>query len=260
MAAGAVSRAQAPVLGVTVPRISTPAGGRKGRGQQATEFARDVLGVELMPWQVWLLDRACRRSGSRWTHRTVLTLVARQNGKTLVTSIRVLAGMVLWGERFTIGAAQSRDVAIESWRATLDLAEEAGLPVGKVMRTTGREEFQMDLPGGRARYKVVSSTSGGGRGLQSVDLVVLDELREHHDWSSYASLEKTRRAVPGSQLWAISTMGDSQSVVLDALQTQGLDRLLRMVACDGTGTRRPARLGGVEPCPGSHDRPGDDRS
>lgn len=215
-----MSKARTVRLGQPTPRVATAAAGRKGRGDQAATWAADVLGVQLMPWQRFVLDRACRRSGKRWTHRSALTLVPRQNGKTLLTAIRVLAGMMLWEERLTIGAAQSRDVAIESWRSTLELAEDAGLPVCRVLRTTGREEFQLDLGDHRARYKVVSSTSGGGRGIPGVDLVVLDELREHRDWSSYAALEKTRRAVAGSQLWAISTMGDAESVVLNALLKQ----------------------------------------
>jgi len=185
-------------------------------------FARDTLGVELMPWQQFVLDRACRTGpGGRWASRTVLTVVARQNGKSLVTAVRILAGMWLWGERLAIAAAQSRDVSIESWKLTIDLAEDAGLPIAAVLRTTGREELQLEHPDGHlARYKVVSSTPGGGRGL-SADLVVMDELREAKDWASYAALDKTRRARVLSQLWAISTEGDHTSVVLENLQATG---------------------------------------
>jgi len=211
------------LIGYPRPRLATPPTGRRGRGAEAVEFAREVLGIELMPWQVYLLDRACRTGpGHRWSHRTVLTIVARQNGKSLVTAVRILAGMWLWGERLAIAAAQSRDVAIEAWKYTVDLAVDADLPVTNVLRTTGREELQITHPEGRlCRYKVVSSTAGGGRGIPGVDLVVLDELREYKDWAPYAALDKTRRARPSSQLWTISTEGDETSVVLDALQAQG---------------------------------------
>lgn len=217
-----MDRKRSTVHGDARPRIATPAVGRRGRGLEAIDFARDVLGVELMPWQQFVLDRACRTGpGDRWAVRSVLTIVARQNGKSLVTAVRILAGMWLWGERLTIAAAQSRDVSIESWKLTTELAVDAGLPVTGVLRTTGREELQITHPGGWvARYKVVSSTPGGGRGL-SADLVVLDELREAKDWASYAALDKTRRARRSSQLWAISTEGDHTSVVLDSLQAAG---------------------------------------
>jgi Phage Terminase len=217
-----VSKSRPVLLGEPHPRIATPPVGRRGRGLAAIKFATDILGIELMPWQRFVLDRACRTAaGERWAVRTVLTIVARQNGKSLVTAVRILAGMWLWDERLIIAAAQNRDVSIESWKLTTEIAVDAGLPVTNVLRTTGREELQITLPDGHvARYKVVSSTPGGGRGL-SADLVVLDELREYKDWASYAALDKTRRARPSSQLWTISTEGDHTSVVLDNLQAAG---------------------------------------
>lgn len=209
------------LVGSPRPRVATPAFGRKARGAEAIGFAHEVLGLELMPWQETVLDRACRTTGEGWAARSVLVVVARQNGKSLVTAVRILAGIWLWGERLTIAAAQNRDLAIESWKLTLELAQDAGLPVTSVLRTTGREEFQITRPDESVgRYKVVSSTPGGGRGL-SADLVVMDELREAKDWAAYAALDKTRRAVRGSQLWAISTEGDHTSVVLEALQAAG---------------------------------------
>ena len=61
-----------------------------------------------------------------------------------------------------------------------------------------------------ARYKVVSSTRRGGRGL-SADLVIMDEVREYRDEGGWAALEKTRRARNSSQVWAISNEGDDGS-------------------------------------------------
>lgn len=211
------------LVGAPRPRIATPPAGSRARGLEAIAFAREVLHVGLMPWQEFLLDRACRTGpGGQWSVRTMLAIVARQNGKTVVTAVRILAGMWLWGERLIIAAAQSRDVSIESWHLATELAVDAELPVTKVLRTTGREELQITRENGQVcRYKVVSSTPGGGRGIPGVALVVLDELREYKDWTAYAALDKTRRAQKSSQLWAISTEGDHTSVVLDNLQAAG---------------------------------------
>ena len=129
--------------------------------------------------------------------------------------MRVLGGMALWGEE-VICAAQSRDVALESWLDALETATEAGLEPWDVKRATGRESFRI----GGCRYKIASSTRGGARGLHA-DLVVLDELREFVDWRAYAALEKTRRARPGSQFWSISNEGDMSSMVLRTLAGQG---------------------------------------
>ena len=168
-----------------------------------------------LPWQEWVLRRGLVQAKGRWASRTVGVVVARQNGKTSCATIRTLGGMALWGEN-VIGAAQNRDIALEAWRDALEVALDAGLAVREVKRATGREEFSI----GRARYKVVSSTRRGGRGLHA-DLVILDEVREYRDWEAWAALEKTRRARPSSQVWAISNEGDDGSVVLNALGEEG---------------------------------------
>jgi hypothetical protein len=131
--------------------------------------------------------------------------------------------MCVFGERQVLAAAQNRDVALDAWRDALEVAEDAGLSVRDVKRTNGREEFWI----GNARYKVVSSTRRGGRGL-SADLVILDEVREYRDWDAWAALEKTRRARKSSQVWAVSNEGDDGSVVLAALSSEG-----RAVASSG---------------------------
>lgn len=178
-------------------------------------FARTALGVELLAWQEHALRHAMVHADGRWSSRTVAVLVGRQNGKTRLVSVRALAGMVLWGEQ-VVAAAQNRDVALEAWRDALELAEDAGLDVGRVDRTTGREAFTI----GRARYKVASATRRGARGL-SADLVIVDELREFRDFEAWAALEKTRRARRSSQLWTITSEGDEGSVVLAHLAAQG---------------------------------------
>lgn len=191
------------------------------RGAEAVEFARDVLDVELMPWQQLVLDRACRtREDGSWRYRTVATVCSRQVGKSLLTAIRILAGMCLWDERMVIAASQSRDVSLESWRHAVSLAEDAELPIQRVHRASGREELVLDIDGHLARYKVVTGSAGGPRGL-SADLVVLDEVREFKRFDVWSSIEKTRRARPSSQFWTISTAGTIESIVLDQLQQQG---------------------------------------
>ena len=157
----------------------------------------------------------CSREG-RWASRTVGVVVARQNGKTACATIRTLGGMALWGEN-VIGAAQNRDIALEAWRDALEVALDAGLPVqgGETGdRAGGVLDRAGPLQGG------VSSTRRAGTGLHA-DLVIMDEVREYRDWEAWAALEKTRRARPSSQVWAISNEGDEGSVVLNALGEEG---------------------------------------
>jgi hypothetical protein len=214
------------LVGATTPRIATRRPAGRSRGLEVVRWCADVLELELLPWQAWCLRAGLVRARNRWASRTVGILVARQNGKTRLTTVRALAGMVLFGERDVLAAAQNRDVALDAWRDALELAEEAGLDVHSVCRTNGRECFWI----GDARYKVVSSTRRGGRGL-SADLVILDELREYRDFDAWSALEKTRRARASSQVWAISNEGDEGSVALDALARAG-----RAAAAAGTPT------------------------
>lgn len=204
------------VYGSTEPRVMTRRARGQSKGTALVKFAQSTLGMDLLPWQKWLLVSALQCKGNRWLRRTVLALAARQNGKTKVTTTRVLGGMCLWQEE-VIGAAQNRDVALESWTEALEVAHEAGLEPWDIHHQNGNESFRI---GPKSRYKVTASTRSAGRGLHG-DLVVLDELREATDWRAYAALEKTRRARPNSQFWSISNEGDMSSIVLRTLAGQG---------------------------------------
>ena len=211
----AVLAVEQQVFGATLPRVATRLPVGVSRGDELVSFAADKLKLELLPWQQWVLRAACVQFDGRWQSRTIGVLVARQNGKTRLATVRALGGMYLWGES-VIAASQNRDVALDPWRDALELAEDADLGVHDVYRTNGRESFSV----GKGRYKVVSATRRGGRGL-SADVVICDETREYRDWDAFAALDKTRRARPTSQLWAISNEGDEGSVVLNALAEQG---------------------------------------
>lgn len=215
------------LVGSPTPRLATARPRGRSRGTTAIRFARERLGVELLPWQEWVLRAALvQDERGRWASRTVGVLVARQNGKTRLTTIRALAGMVVFGEREVLAAAQNREVAIAAWHDALELALEAELGVTNVRRTNGQESFRI----GGAHYKVIANTRAAARGL-SADLVIMDELREYRDSSGWAALEKTRRARVSSQAWAISNEGDEGSEVLDRLATEG-----RLNAATGAAT------------------------
>lgn len=214
-----MSTLERPLIGCTEPRIGTPASGDDYRVREILQFSEDI-GVHLLPWQSELFSRSLRMTGDKWTHRTVLAITSRQSGKSRASSVRALAELVLWDARLVVTAAQSRDVALFSWRLTCELAEEAGMDIRNIRHATGSEELILDVGGRPASLKVVSSTSEGARGL-SPQLVILDEVASLKSLEPYAALEKSRRAQPNSQCWAITTEGTHESVVLDALQGQG---------------------------------------
>ena len=215
--------AKSSVLGATFPRIS-PLSYKSldySRGNALINWAREVLGVELLPWQQFLLRESLVLRDGKYRYRTVLAVVARQNGKTLVTAIRVLGGICLFGEKSVLGTAHTRVVAMEALENAYEMALASGLPVDKIRRAAGQEEFRM--AGGR--YKLTSGSTQSARGYSGVDLVIMDELRQMTHWEAYAALDKTRRTKRTSQLWTITTEGDISSIVLNKLQALGRDAI-----------------------------------
>lgn len=214
------------VFGSETPRLSTeplrPLTPETSYGFEAIAFAQDVLGVELLPWQKWWLIHALElREDGTFRFRTVLTLVGRQNGKTTLLKIVALYFMYLGRARMVLGAAQSLDIARESWQGAVELAEECAElqpEVGNVRRANGEQCLTLESG---ARYRITAATRSAGRGL-SVDLLILDELREHRDWLAWGALSKTTTARPNAITVGISNAGDDQSVVLNHLRSSAI--------------------------------------
>lgn len=212
-------------VGSEVPRVFTPPLREltpdTSLGFSAVAFAEEVLGIVLLPWQRWLFIHALETlpDGSL-RFRTVLLLVARQNGKSTALQVLALYFMFVRALPLVIGTAQNLDIAEEVWQGAVDLAEgvaELAAEIETVDRTNGKKALV--LTGGQ-RYKVQAANRRGGRGL-SADLVMLDELREHQKWDAWGAVTKTTLARPHAQVWAASNAGDRSSVVLSYLRMMG---------------------------------------
>lgn len=224
------------LLGSTTPRIWTPplVTGPPGpcgcgcaltpatsRGFSAVEFGTDVLGIRPLPWQRWLLIHAHElRWDGRFRFRTVVVLVARQNGKTSIVEVKNLWKMFVLGVPLVIGTAQNLDISEESWDKAVEIVE--GTPdlaseVLAVDRTNGKKSLRLT---NGSRWKIAAASRRGGRGLSGDD-VNLDELREHQNWDAWGAVTKTTMARPNPQVWAFSNAGDDKSVVLNDLQEKG---------------------------------------
>lgn len=149
-----------------------------------------------------------------------MLLVARQNGKSTVLQVLSLWFMYVVGTRLVLGTAQNLDVAEEQWEGAVEIAESvpelADLisPKGGISRVNGKKHLK--LIGGE-RYKVAAASRRGGRGL-SGNLVLLDELREHQSWDSWAAVTKTTMAQVFALIVGASNAGDAASIVLRYLR------------------------------------------
>lgn len=179
-----------------------------------------------MPWQAHAIDAAARVNPDTgtWSHKTVGVVVARQNGKTHLLRMRVLAGLYVWRERLIVHTAQNREIALETFRAveaTIRSTPWLASELDYVRRTNGQEEIALR---NGCRYRIVAATPGGARGL-SADVVLVDEAREHHTVDAYAALVYTTSARPNAQVWLTSNAGDASSVVLNRLRAQALEAI-----------------------------------
>lgn len=214
------------VLGFTEPRIYTkplpqhcdPLTGELlddfTDGEAAIKFAKDILGITLFPWQEWLLNHALEldESGKFYRFRIIITMVARQNGKTTVENILALWHMYSLESGLVIGTAQNLDRSEEAWKDCLALAElQDDLNEMIEERNFGHPKY-FNLDNG-CEYRVAAASRRGARGF-SGDLILLDELREHHSWDSWASVTNTMNARPFAQAFAFSNAGDALGVVL----------------------------------------------
>lgn len=219
--------------GETLPRVWTPPlvtgpPGPCGCGCALTpetsygfaveEFATEVLGVTLLPWQRWLLIHMLELlEDGTFRFRTVILLVARQNGKSTVLQILSLWFMYVLGVALVIGTAQNLDVAEEQWQAAVELAEEIpelAEEIGQVSKVNGKKFLKLRTG---ERYKVAAASRRGGRGL-SGNLVILDELREHQSWDAWGAVTKTTMARLMAMIVGASNAGDAASVVLRYLR------------------------------------------
>jgi len=161
-----------------------------------------------------------RGSDGKWAHNEVCVCVARQQGKTHLVRMRILAGLFLFGERSMAGTAQDRALA----RATLEsLAEvieshdhlRGQLAPHGIRMANGSERIKL---ANGAEYRVVAPTPRAARGYSN-DLVFIDELREQEDELLWAAIRPTINARKhaterGPQVWMTSNAGHAESVIL----------------------------------------------
>jgi hypothetical protein len=214
------------LTGRTEPRLFTPPlrplTRKTSLGFEVIDFAR-AIGEPLLPWQEWALIHALELNrDDSFRFRTILILVARQNGKSTLARILTLWRLYLDGARLVLGAAQDVTQAREQWsfclemiRACPDLNAELD---GKPRHVNGDEWFRVT---GGGRYKITAANEKAGRGM-SADLLLIDELKTHTDWRAWGSLESTTRARPRAQTWAMSNMGGDEAVVLNRLRDKAL--------------------------------------
>lgn len=199
-------------------------------GVDVVWFAEHVLGTPLDPWEVFAAIHGGELlPDGRPRFRKLLIIVARQQGKTLLCRVLTLYWLFIERWPMILGTSTNLGYAKISWLEAIALAESVpdlacDIPGDGVRKAAGEEcltAVDPEDPRRISRYRIAASNRKGGRSL-TVYRLVLDELREHPDWSAWGAAYNAMNAVPEAQVVAITNMGDDTSVVLDSLRNDAL--------------------------------------
>jgi len=218
------------MMGRTEPRIFTPPAREltpeTSLGFAAIEYAKEVLKKTLYPWQEWALIHMLEIAGDlgaawHFRFRTVLIMVSRQCGKTVLSEVLASFFLNVLCVDSIFGTSLSLDKAEEVWEAVINDQEtipELSAEIDRVSRTNGNKRLILT---GLRQYKVGAPTRRAGRG-DSNDLVMLDELREHRDWEAWSAAAASTNAKPNGLIVCFSNAGDPDSIVLRQLRSQAI--------------------------------------
>lgn len=239
------------MMGKTEPRIFTPPlrplTEETSLGFACCEYAEGILGKKLYPWQKWALVHALEIIGElggywKFRFRTVLFLISRQNGKTVLSEVIASFFLNVLCVDSIFGTSLSLDKAEEVWEAVVQ--DQETIPslqqeLYRVRRTNGSKKLVLT---GLRSYKVGAPTRRAGRG-DSNDLVMLDEVREQRDWETWAASVASTNAKPNGLVVCFSNAGDPDSIVLRQLREMAIAEISGTKAEDFGGEVDASTLG-----------------
>lgn len=216
------------VRGYKAPRLFTPPlrelTEETSYGFSVISFAKHILDMPLDPWQ----EEAVIRLGELLPDgtprfRTVLILVARQNGKTHLVKVLTLWWM-FWAKVGTVlGLANKRNYAKDIWQEVCEIAQANGtlsqmLPEKAIFSGMGQESL-VTVKG--CKYIFSAANRNAGRS-KTINRLIIDEIREHRNRDAWNASIYAGNAVPDFQAVCISNQGDDTGIVLDELRSQAL--------------------------------------
>ena len=238
-------------MGKTEPRLWTPPlrelTPETSLGFACIDYATEVLRKKLYPWQKWALVHMLEIIGDlngewRFRFRTVLILISRQNGKTVLSEVIASFFLNVLCVDSVFGTSLSLDKAEEVWEAVVQDQEsipELSAELQRVGRTNGSKKLVLT---GLRQYKVGAPTRRAGRG-DSNDLVLLDEVREQRDWETWSASVASTNAKPNGMVVCFSNAGDPDSVVLRQLRETAIADINGSAAGDYGGDVDATTLG-----------------
>jgi phage terminase large subunit-like protein len=209
-----------PLRGATKPRLQSPPLKGKNKIEDVKQLC-EIIKMPLLPWQEHVLkDMLTVDTKGKWIRKTNLLLIARQNGKTHLARMLILAHLIKWETNVLI-MSSNRSMALDTFRQVTDILENNDHLKGFVKQiryANGTESIEM-LNG--TRLDVVAATRDGSRGRSVNGLLFIDEVREITEEGFRAATPVTR-AHPNSHTLLCSNAGDAFSTVLNDLRERAI--------------------------------------
>lgn len=193
---------------------------------EAIEFAEEVCGIFLDPWQRWFVELALsEKADGTWSAFEVGLVCPRQNGKNFILEVVQIACVYLFGDATLVHSAHKFDTSVEHFQRLRWLFEntpqlsELLLPGDRSFVTSNGKEHIRFNTGQRILFK--ARYRGGTRGFTG-DKVFLDEA---YDLPAKAigSMIPTLSTRPMCQVWYTASAPHETSTVLHAVRNRGID-------------------------------------
>lgn len=214
-------------VGDQIPTVNTiPMHADTSCGDEAVEFL-GLVGFTLDPWQEHILRAMLNKDkAGKWAATEVGMIIPRQSGKTVITELRELVGLFLFGEQVIIHSAQLFATAKESFLRQSARIKKCPDLMDMVSKfRTGNDNVSIELKSG-ARLLYQARGSDPSRGF-SADLLVYDESYGLTAEVIAASM-MTLSARPDPQIVYASSTGLDDSDFLRGVRERGLNRAPRL--------------------------------
>ena len=217
-----------PLRGATKPRLQNVPLKGKNKLQDIKDLC-EIIDMPLLPWQEYVLqDMLTVDKQDHFIRKTSLLLMARQNGKTHLARMLILAHLLKWDSKNVLIMSSNRSMALDTFRQVAQVLEtnETLKPFVKQIRyANGTESIEilgkMDGRVVASRLDVVAATRDGSRG-RTADFLFIDELREISE-EGFRAAVPTTRARPAATTLLASNAGDAFSVVLNGMRERALE-------------------------------------
>lgn len=221
-------------IGLQIPRVESVPRWATSTGDDAFELAA-MTGQHLDPWQRRVLTGALGQTASgRWSAPEVCLCIPRQNGKTVIIEVAILAAIFLH-QLQVVYTAHLMATSRRTRTRIQQLIESTPALAGELKQIRiSNEEQSIELhsadctrtPQGRccaggARVDFVARSASSARGW-SGDMVFMDEAFAVAD-DHMGALMPIMFARPNWQLWYASSAGKPMSHVLRRIRQRGIN-------------------------------------